>query len=255
MQLLSCLAPGIPASLFEALADLLDAELSLDATRSGPDSMDDPFRDGRADLGWICSTSFAALGTGADPSVRLVGVGWVPEDPDAAGRSVYFSDLVVPADSPIRSVDDLDGARVGGNDEISLSGHHALRIELARRGHDPDGFADIVLTGAHHRSLDQVTGGRLDAAIVDSLVRTARSRHDPAVAGLRVVERLGPWPTQPLVARADLDDGTVAAVRRALLASDGDPTVRAELDRAAIDCFVPVGADHCDPVVRALARV
>ena len=58
---------------------------------------------------------------------------------------------------------DLAGARIGCNDQISLSGHHALRFELEERGEDPDTFAELVFTGGHHRSLDLVVAGELDA--------------------------------------------------------------------------------------------
>lgn len=254
MRVLTCLAPGVPASLFETLAGLLGGDLEFDLERSGPDRSDDPFRDGRADVGWICSTSFALLGTGPDPSVRMVGVGWVPDDPDVAGRSVYFGDLVVSPDSPVRSFDDLAGARIGGNDAVSLSGHHALRFELRHRRLDPGGFADIVLTGGHHRSLDLLTAGELDAAVVDSVVRRSRARTDPAVEALRVVQRLGPWPTQPLVAATSVPDDVVREVRDALLAANDDPVVREQLRIAALAELVEVPDDHCRPVIEAMHR-
>ena len=75
--------------------------------------------------------------------------------------------------------------------------------------------------------------------LVDSVVRTSRARHDPAVAALRIVERLGPWPVQPLVARADLD--------RALADARG---VAARLD-ALLDAF-KLEADVADIVDRVL---
>jgi phosphonate transport system substrate-binding protein len=255
MRVLTWLAPGIPASLFEVLAEVIGGDLAFDLERSGPDHSDDPFRDGRVDIGWICSTSFALLGTGADPSVRMVGVGWVPDDPDAAGRSVYFSDLVVRPDSPAQCLDDLAGASIGGNDAVSLSGHHALRFELCRRGHDPDRFADVVLTGGHHRSLDLLVAGELDAAVVDSVVRRARSRTDPVTDGLRVVERLGPWPTQPLVAATAVPESVVRSVRDALLAARNDPVVRSQLEAAALTDLIAVPDDHCRPVVEAMGGV
>lgn len=256
MRLLSYMVPGFPLSLFERIADVVGAELELDEIRSGPAPGHDPFADASTDLGWICSTSFVDLATRApSPSVRLVGVAWVPEDPGSAGKPQYFGDIVVPEDSPIRSFDDLAGRSVGCNDEISLSGHFAFRIAALEHGADPDSYAELHFTGGHHNSLDRLVAGQLDAAVVDSVVRTNRGGADAEVARLRVVERLGPWPVQPLVARADLDEAIVDRVRDALLASNDDPMMRAELRAASLVGFVPVDADHYLPIRSALAAV
>lgn len=69
------MSPGFPASLFELLGGILDAEVEFDMTLSGPAPGDDPFADGTADLGWICSTSYVDLATRSDnPSIELAGV-------------------------------------------------------------------------------------------------------------------------------------------------------------------------------------
>jgi len=107
----------------------------------------------------------------------------------------------------------------------------------------------------HHLSLDRVISGALDAAVVDSVVRSNRCRTDPSVGSLRIVERLGPWPVQPLVARSDLDPTELANVRDALLASSRDPLMQAELEAASLVGFVPVTADHYLPIRSALATV
>lgn len=254
MRLVSYLSPGFPAALFEAVGAALGAEVHFERATSGPAPHEDPFADGTYDLGWVCSTSFVDLTTrGPRPSVRLVGVGWVPADPGSGGRPVYFGDLVVRPDTAVASLTDLRGARIACNDVVSLSGHHALRLALEARGEPPD-FADLVFTGGHHRSLAALIAGQVDAAVIDSIVRTGRARSDPEVAGLRVVDRLGPWPTQPLVARDDLDPGLVAMVRDTVLDLNDRPDVRAELARAALDRFVAVGDDHCAPVRTAFSR-
>ncbi len=253
LRFISYMTPGFPVSMFEAITAVLGADLELDQQRSGPAPGRDPFADGTADLGWICSTSFVDLGLrAARPTVQLAGVAWVPDDPDSDGRPVYFGDVVVAPGAAIESLDDLERHRIGCNDPVSLSGHHALRFALEQRGHDPDRFAELRFTGGHHASLDGVVGGTLDAAVVDSVVRIGRARHDPAVAGLRVVERLGPWPVQPLVARADLDEAHVSSLARRLVDANDHPVMRRELAAAALTEFVAVGPDHYHPVHRAM---
>lgn len=252
MRFVSYMTPGFPASLFEAVADAIDAELHFDETTSGPAPGDDPFADGRFDLGWICSTSFVDLSLRrADPSVQLAGVAWVPDDPDVGGRPVYFGDIVVRAGSGIRSFADLEGRTIACNDIVSLSGHHALLLAIEHRGFEPSSFADLVFTGGHHNSLDQVVGGEVDAAVVDSVVRIGRARHDPSVDALALLDRLGPWPVQPLVARSGLAAAEVAHVRDTLLAASRRGPIADELRAAALADLVPVGPDHYEPVHQA----
>ena len=243
------MSPGFPESLFELLARKMDADLHFETETSGPPPDEDPFRDGRFDLGWVCSTSFVDLALGeSEPSIQLAGVAWVPDDPDSLGRPVYFGDVCVTAESDAESLADLAGRRIGCNDVVSLSGHYALRLALDELGHDSSSFADLVFTGGHHRSLDALLTGEVDACVVDSVVRIGRSRHDDAVGGLRVIDRLGPWPVQPLVARRDLDPALLASVRDALLAANDDPEVARALRDAALTHLVPVDARHYEPV-------
>jgi ABC-type phosphate/phosphonate transport system substrate-binding protein len=253
--MISYLTPGYPAALFEALAEHIGVELGFEVGRSGPDPLVDPFAAGTADLGWLCSTSFVELTTDRPPSVQEVGVAWVPDDPDAADRPVYFSDVLVSGDSDARTLDDLAGRRIGCNDPASLTGYHALRIELDRRGRAPADFASLVMTGGHHHSIDQLLAGQLDAAVVDSIVRTHRARESDVVAGLRVIERLGPWPTQPVVMRIDAGPDEVSAVRHTLLRANHDPKIMELLAASALTRLAPTPADHCEEVRAAMARL
>lgn len=255
VRLLSYLTPGLPAALFETLGDVIGADAEFDEELSGPGPGCDPFLDGSADLGWVCSTSYVDLATrGDEPTIELAGVAWVPDDPDAQGRPVYFGDVVTRVDSRVECFDDLRGMRIGCNDHVSLSGHHALRFAIQDRGSDPATFANLIFTGGHHRSLDLVVSGGLDAAVIDSVVRTGRARIDEAVAALRIVERLGPWPVQPLVARSTLHAGRIDMVRRLLLSAGNRPEVRRALADASLSRLVAVGPDHYATVRAAMQR-
>jgi len=125
------MTPGFPESLFTVMAEILGAELHLVPDLSGPAAGEDPFADHTFDFGWICSTAYVDLTTGRpEPSVRLAGITWVSDDPDSDGAPVYFSDIVVPADSDISTFEDLAGRRIACND-----------------------------AGGHQRSLDMITDG------------------------------------------------------------------------------------------------
>lgn len=249
------MSPGFPQSLFELLGQIVDAEVEFDTTMSGPAPGDDPFADGTADLGWICSTSYVDLATRSDdPTVKLAGVAWVPDDPDVNGRPVYFGDLVTRADTGITTFEDLKGKRVGCNDPVSLSGYHSMRFAMQDRGLEEESFTELVFTGGHHASLDKVVSGELDAAVIDSVVRTGRARIEPAVADLRLIERLGPWPVQPLVARSSLPASQIDEVRRLLLEAGERADVKAELEAASLMRLVEVGPDHYEAISLAMSQ-
>jgi phosphonate transport system substrate-binding protein len=127
------------------------------------------------------------------------------------GRPVYFSDVLVRQAHPARTLDDLAGATWGYNDVASLSGYHSLsgRVDLGGAVH----------TGSHLRSLELLDGGEIEAAAIDSIVLAMRRRADPTIdRRLRVVERLGPFPVQPVVCAATMSDERRSGVSEALLA-------------------------------------
>ncbi len=250
MRMWTYLAPAYPTELFQLMADRIGAELVVGQGGSGPHPDDDPFRDGRADLGWICSTSFAELAARPAPSVREVGLAWVPDgEPDAR----YHGVLVVRRGSIAATLRDLEGAVVAGNDRASLSGNHAYRFAVRGLGADPDRFAEHRLTGSHRRSLDLLLAGSVDAAVIDSVVLARqRSLDDRVATELAPIEHLGPWPTQPLVAGPTVSDIELAAVRARLLAPP-DRALRDALTDAGLTRLEATPPGHCDTVIAALA--
>ncbi len=254
VRLISYMSPGFPRSLFERLGEVVGAEVEFDESHSGPIAPADPFGDNSFDLGWICSTSYVEMRSrGEDPSIRLAGVAWVPDDPGSNGRPVYFGDVITRKGTGISSFADLGGRTIGCNDGVSLSGNYALQLALRDRGLPKD-FVRQVFTGGHHSSIDLLLAGEIDVAVVDSIVRIGRARLDPQVADFHIIERLGPWPVQPLVARSTLDPEQIAEVRRLLLEAADDPAIRAELKAASLAGLVEVGPDHYDIVHEALSH-
>src|SRR5205814_5338875 len=104
------LAPSIPVAFYELVARELGAELQREEAISGPLAGDDePFSRGAVDVGFICAPSFRFINA-SERVVDLLPVP-VPLDPRAGGRPVYFADVVVRADSPVRTFGGLQGGR------------------------------------------------------------------------------------------------------------------------------------------------
>jgi phosphonate transport system substrate-binding protein len=213
LKVITYLAPSIPERFFRVITSYLarglggEAQLAVDARTSGPLPGDDPFAREGADVGFMCAPSLLLLRAENNPSIELLPVAPVWADERTDGRPVYFSDVVVRADSGIDSFDQLRGRTWAYNDDRSLSGWHSAlhRLSWVREG--TEFFSETVASGSHLESLRLVTEGLVDAAAIDSNVLIMeRAQSLEHRTSLRVIESWGPWPIQPVTVRASLPD-------------------------------------------------
>jgi ABC-type phosphate/phosphonate transport system substrate-binding protein len=232
--------------LYLAIADHLAARLQTAVTltsstsRSGPaPGTFDPFGASEVDIGFVCAPSLFWLEE--QKSAELLGVAPVHADPRNGGRPVYFAELVVAQSSRVDRLEALRGARFVYNDDVSLSGYFGVLERLSDLGHGPDFFGSLSSAGSHLSSIEQVASGHADLASVDSNVLELVRERDPALAErVRVLETLGPFAVQPVVARIGLDPELRAAAARALAEMHETPAGRSVLGHHHIRCFAPV---------------
>lgn len=172
-----------------------------------------------------------------------------------AGHPIYFSDLVVHRDSPLRSFAGLRGATLAYNDPGSFSGYAMLGAYLALRGERAGYFGRVVESGSHQQSLRLLAGGTADVAAIDSTVLELELELHPELASqVRVVETIGPSPIPPVVVARGVAAADKRQLRRILLQMDRDDEGQAILDGGMIARFVAVrDADYDD--VRHKARL
>lgn len=182
----------------------MDHELTVEPKISGPlTPADDRFALALTDVGFLCPPSYLWLTEESAPSVQLVPMAPVHDDPRAHGRPVYYSDLIVRAESPIAGLGDLAGQRVGYNDKSSLSGYVSLLTALAAIGAEQTHFGQFLHVGSHREALAMIAAGEIDGAAIDANVWRAWAREQPDAAGeLRSAAALGPHPVQPIVVRS-----------------------------------------------------
>jgi len=164
------------------------------------------------------------------------------------GRPIYFSDVIVAAESRFQSFADLRGASWAYNDRISHSGYGVTLHHLLRLGETGGYFGEVIRSGAHARSIRMVAAGEVDASAIDSHLLAVELHEHPELAGrLRIIAALGPSSIQPVVVARRLSEELKTDLRRALLGMSADPTARAVLDYAFVERFVPVqDADYDD---------
>ena len=176
----------------------------------------------RDDLGlaFLCGYPFAR----ARPQHQAVAAP-VPADLRCGARALYWTDLVVAAEGPHRSLADTFGGRIGWTVEHSQSGfnavrHHLLGYRAGRQGLFRESVGPLVTP---RRIVEAVLSGAIDVGPLDSYVHDLLRRFEPETAArLRVVESTRPTPMPLLVASAGVDSAAVEGLRRALLAAPAD---------------------------------
>lgn len=219
LTLITYLSPSIPAGFYRLVNDHIreqcevDTSLVFEERISGPlAGDDDPFRDGRADVGFVCAPSYRFL----QPNVDLLPVP-VPLDPRANGRPVYFSDVIVPASSPAKSLGDLLGSRWAYNDRNSKSGWFALLDRIAPVAPDSY-FSSLLAAGSHVQAISLVANGDADGSAIDSNVLRLQMQQRPTLASrIRVMESWGPFAIQPSIIRSSVDASLKRRIASALL--------------------------------------
>lgn len=147
------------------------------------------------------------------------------ENPPYAGKPVYYSDVVVRAQSSFRSFDDLCGAAWGYNEPGSHSGYNLIRFHLVAAGKRSGYFGRVVESGSHQDSLRMILAGLIDASAIDSTVLEMDLARNPSIIQkIRTIAALGPSPAPPW---------KEAGILRFVRVSDDDYDPIREMDRIA----------------------
>ncbi|HSL00471.1 MAG TPA: PhnD/SsuA/transferrin family substrate-binding protein [Rubrobacteraceae bacterium] len=245
LRFITYLSPSLPLELFEAVVDhvrrhvgcraSLRAETSVSGPRRGAG---DPFSRGEADVAFVCSPSYAWLRELEPPPAELLGVAPVFRDRRNGGRPLYFCEVIVRRDAPVRSFMDLKGGSWAYNDRCSLSGYHGLLKKLTEMGTEQRFFGRLIRSGSHLKSLEMVAQGAVDAASIDSNVLALRLRARPELRRvLRVAETWGPFPVQPVIVRSALGTDLKKALREGFLTVDSNPRARRVLAEFGLERF------------------
>jgi len=234
--------------LLDYLAKQLDRPVEL-LQRPTYAEINELLRTGQADVGFICGGAFVE--GERDGYMELLVV------PEIGGTTTYQALIVVAADSPYHSFEDLGGRRFAFTDPLSNSGRLYVQYRLAQMDETPESFfGESIYTYSHDNSIRAVTQGIVDGATVDSLVFDALLRSEPDLGRrLRAVERSRPFGIPPVVVHPDLDPALKAALQKALLNMHTDPQGRSALAVLYVDRFVSPTPAAYEDIRHMAARV
>ena len=190
----------------------------------------------RADLGAAAMCGYP-LATWADGPAPVPIAAPAPSPKPFAGRPVYWTDIVVRADSRFERDDDLEGARFGWTVENSQSGYQAPRRHFAARALARGGrfFGSVRGPLVTPRGVvDAILEGSVDAGPLDAYWHALLRRHEPATAErLRVIARTGETPIPCFVAASATNEALRERLGRAFVdASDAEALGSARSDLA-----------------------
>lgn len=238
----SFLAPNL-FEVYKFVAEHCATRLGTEAEVVVGESLDQ-FMQGDLDAGFICGLPYVELA----PAVELLAAP-VLVGKRYGGRAIYYSDVIVHADSPYRSFDELRGRSWSYNEPMSHSGYNVVRYHLIELGETSGFFGRVVAAGWHQTSIQWVADGKVDASAVDTHVLDVEFKNNPQLASqLRVIDTLGPSTIQPVVAAAQLPADLKVELRQILLSMADDRQVVSALGRGLIARFAPVSDSDYDEI-------
>lgn len=160
--------------------------------------------------------------------------------PQVNGELSYYSFLIVDSELDVGSLQDLKGRTFAFSDPLSNTGRLVPLYQLALVDETPESFfSKSIFTYAHDSSIRAVADGIVDAAAVDSLVYDYLRITEPDVAaGVKVIEKWGPYGISPVVVNPNLDPQLKSQLRDIFLGMHEDQQGQQLLQQLMIDRFV-----------------
>lgn len=186
----------------------------------------------------------------------------------AEGNTGYYSAIVVAADSPYRSLRDLEGKTIAYVDFNSTSGYLYPRKMMRNEGIDPDThFSKSMLAGGATEATMALVNGQVDAAMINasggtpetgfttgshlSLIRRGLIGPDE----VRIIWTAGPMPNTPIVIRADRPQEFIDLLRGALAVVPYDePEIWADIGQADGGSFAAVDRSFFSEIIAIRAE-
>lgn len=174
------------------------------------------------------------------------------------GSATAAGYLVVREDSPIRTLGDVPGARVGFVDRSSTSGYISAIKAFLDSGVDPKKhLGSMEFLGNHEAVLLAVLNGRIDVgATYQGSLPALKKSHDVDPLSFRVIAKTERMPRDILCVRPDLPEVVRLELQRLLLAlSVRDRVGREILGPMNVNGFQPPDDSAYDGVRKVAAQV
>ncbi len=170
--------------------------------------------------------------------------------PQVNGKITYHSYIIVPIDSPVKTLEELRGKTFAFSDPLSNSGKLVPTYMLAKMGESPESFfKEYVYTKAHDKTIEIVARKLVDGAAVDSLIWDYNNKRNPKFTSkTRIIKISAPYGIVPLGVRPGLDPELKEKTREAFLGIHKTERGREILQGMGLDKFVPIDDTNYDNI-------
>lgn len=200
----------------------------------------DQVRNAEVDFAFLCGLPYVRLKREDAAEVEALAAPIIQGD-RYDGRPVYFSDVIVPARSPVAAFGELRGRSWAYNEPDSHSGYLITLSTLAEMAETPEFFGRWEMTGFHQESIRRVAAAWVEGSAVDSQVLGVEMRDHPELAEqIRVICTLGPSTIQPLVATAAVPPRLREEVTDIVAGFGSIENERKSLSQGMVERFVAV---------------
>ncbi|HTI03630.1 MAG TPA: PhnD/SsuA/transferrin family substrate-binding protein [Acidisoma sp.] len=156
------------------------------------------------------------------------------------GVPTHCSFLVVRAEAPFWTLEQLRGARFAINGRDSNSGMNLPRRLFAPWAQEGRFFADVLVSGSHAASMEMVGSGAADAAAIDCVTFGFATRFRPALTErLRVLAETPASPGIPFVTSVATSPATARRLTALLTGPFPPLALQAALEGLAIHRVAP----------------
>ncbi len=150
----------------------------------------------------------------------------------------YLAMIVVKKDSPIKTLEDLKGKKIGWQDVTSSAGYVFPAAEMKKAGIDPDKDVQGVTIKGHGAAITAVLNGQVDAAPVFQDARNIVKKDVPDVFDkTRVIYYTEKIPNDTISVRPDMSPEWKDKIQKAFIAIGKDP----EGQKVIMDVYSHVG--------------
>jgi phosphonate transport system substrate-binding protein len=228
---------------YEPLEEYLSEDLGMDVELSVPTSYNavvEAMASEKLDLAYFGGLTYVQARERADVKPLVTEIN--PE----TGTTRYGSVIIVPAESGIREVEELEGKTFAFGSVSSTSGSLYPSIMLDRAGIDyRTDLGEKIYTGGHDAAAQAVANGRVDAGgLEDRILHDLQEKGVIQEGAVRVIARSEPIEGYPWVVRESLPDELEEEIANAFIDIE-DPEL---LDLLRAEGYERVDAEDYDYV-------
>lgn len=152
----------------------------------------------KVDIGWLATFSYVLAKDKYDVDLLLIVVRF--------GKPFYRGQIMVRADSGMKTLADLKGKTVAYVDPASTSGHLYPKALLKAQGHDPETFfSKSMFAGSHNAVILSLLKGEVDAGAAYDGIRASVAKSYPDVfKKIKVIAYTEDIPNDTVTARKGL---------------------------------------------------